>query len=313
METFTNQNVRLAGTLHKPEGEGPFPALVVLHAASEGLHTDPFYVHLKEKLPQRGIAVFLYDRRGAGQSEGDFETADFATLAEDALAAIAFLRTQKEIDPERIGVYGISQGGWIAPLAAARGPEVAFQVIVSASGVSPAEQMKYGACFHLREAGFGEEAIGAALRLRDLVDDYYRGRAGREAVQVAVEQARRQPWFPYAFLPGVLPEEVTGSKWYYELDYDPLAIWAEVKQPTLFIFPEHDRWVPVEESMHLYQAATAHLGEVSQVRVPGTDHLMGEEKDGEAGQVSKRYLILLLDWLSRSTGSPEKRTGGAGR
>ena len=78
---FLNENRRLAGTLYEPESKPLYPALVAVHPASGGERTDAFYEHLKTELPRRGIAVCIFDRRGSGSSEGDFETADFEDLA----------------------------------------------------------------------------------------------------------------------------------------------------------------------------------------------------------------------------------------
>ena len=79
--TFLNQTIKIAGTLYFPEGKAPYPAVVVVHPASGGERTDPFYDHLRSALPAHGIAVLIFDRRGSGASEGDFATADFEDLA----------------------------------------------------------------------------------------------------------------------------------------------------------------------------------------------------------------------------------------
>src|SRR6185369_8798398 len=146
---FTNETVQLAGTLYKPETSMAHPALVVLHAASGETREFPFYQHLVTQLPARGIAVLLFDRRGSGRSSGDFETVSFETLATDGSAAVEYLRSRDDIDKGRIGLYGISQGGWIAPLVIGLRSDIAFLIIVSGCGVSPAEQMDYGAAYNL--------------------------------------------------------------------------------------------------------------------------------------------------------------------
>ena len=132
---FSNRSLELSGTLYLPAGQGPHPALVVVHAASGGGRNFPFYQHLQDRLPASGIAALIYDRRGSGLSGGDFATASFADLAEDACAALAYLRRREDIDARRSGLYGISQGGWIAPLAAARPPETAFIALLQRSRI----------------------------------------------------------------------------------------------------------------------------------------------------------------------------------
>jgi dipeptidyl aminopeptidase/acylaminoacyl peptidase len=115
---------------------------VVFHSASGPDRDFPTYQHLTTELPRSGFAV-LYDRRGSGASTGDFSSASFKELAEDGISGIRYLTTRKEIDSRRIGVWGISQCGWLGPLAATLSKDIAFVVAVSASGVSPAAQMDF--------------------------------------------------------------------------------------------------------------------------------------------------------------------------
>ncbi|HET7375914.1 MAG TPA: alpha/beta fold hydrolase, partial [Anaerolineae bacterium] len=109
---FANGEIRLTGTLYRPTGTGPFPVMVVLHAATGGTRHYPFYQHLKTVLPANGCAVLIFDRRGSGESTGNFATASFDDLATDGLAAFGYLLTRDDVDHKRIGLYGISQGAW---------------------------------------------------------------------------------------------------------------------------------------------------------------------------------------------------------
>jgi len=286
---FANETVQLAGTLYKSDTQTTFPALTVLHAASGGTRQFPFYQHLVTHLPASGIAVLLFDRRGSGRSSGDFETAGFETLAKDGSAAVDYLRSRDDIDKERIGLYGISQGGWIAPLAVRMRSDIAFLIIVSGCGVSPAKQMDYGATYTLREQGFKDNTIAQAIALRNRVNEYYRGHITREVVSAELDSAQAEPWFQHAYImPSTyMPEDVTKEKWWYEMDYDPLPVWAQIQQPALFLFAEDDRWVPVKESIREYELATAHLKDVTMIRTKGTDHLMYKTSDQEEETISE--------------------------
>src|SRR5690606_18754068 len=124
--------------------------------------------------------------------------------------------------------------------------------------------------------------VSRALALRGRVNDYYRGRLPLATVQDELKAARQEPWYSRAYLgDDDLVEDVTQDKWYYEMDYDPLDIWKEVTQPTLFIFPDNDRWVPVATSMAAYRSATATLGNVTFALIPESDHLMGLENESD--------------------------------
>ena len=109
--------------------------LIALHGAAEGTREAPLYRHLHAVLPREGIGVVTFDRRGEGESSGDATRGRFDLQADDALAVL------RATDAERVGLFGYSQGGWIAPIAAARSDEVAFLVLVASIGVTPSEQM----------------------------------------------------------------------------------------------------------------------------------------------------------------------------
>ena len=294
--SFLNRNLKFSGTLYLPDGNPPFPTVVVVHPASAGERTHPFYDHLKSKLPLHATAVLIFDRRGSGASEGDFETAGFEDLAGDVIAAVEYLQSRTEIDSAKIGVHGTSQGAWIAPIAAARKTDLAFLIAVSACGVTPADQMNYGVEFHMQQHGFEQAFIKKAIELRNLVNAYFRGHVSREEVSGELSRYEHEPWYEKAYLypSQELPVDITQSKWHHEMDYEPLSVWKEVWQPTLFLFAEVDEWVPVEQSVLNFETATDHLHDVSFQRIKGTDHLMRNE----AGETSQVYCDVLLDWLT---------------
>jgi pimeloyl-ACP methyl ester carboxylesterase len=133
--TFPSGDVRLSYALDLPPGPGPFPAIVFGHGS--GRTTKDEAMSVKSRMTQAGFAVLRYDKRGVGQSTGTFETPGLLNsdrllpiLADDMAAGVAFLRTRPEIDRNRIGLMGISQAGWIMPLAAARAPDVRFMILV---------------------------------------------------------------------------------------------------------------------------------------------------------------------------------------
>jgi uncharacterized protein len=176
---------------------------------------------LRSELPEQGIAVLVFDRRGSGASEGDFETADFEDLASDVLAGVEYLQSRPDINRRKIGLHGTSQGAWIAPIAAARKPDIACIVAVSASGVSPADQMNYGVAFHLETAGFDRAAVEEAIRLRNLVNEYFRGHVSREAAAAKLSRFEHELWYEngYLYPSQELPLDITQSKW-------PMNRWA---------------------------------------------------------------------------------------
>lgn len=140
---FTNakENISFAGTLTLPKKEGKFPVVVLISGSgqqnrdSEILGHKPFLI-ISDYLTRNGIAVLRYDDRGAGKSKGDPTLSTSADFANDARAAIEYLRTRKEINSNKIGIIGHSEGGMIAPMIAANDKNIAFIILLAGTGVA---------------------------------------------------------------------------------------------------------------------------------------------------------------------------------
>jgi pimeloyl-ACP methyl ester carboxylesterase len=148
--TIANRGAALAGTLVLPDaGDPPFPAVVLVHGSGR-ITAQEQLNFMAHRFGALGIAVLAYDKRGVGRSTGQYADVGVANsvemfdlLASDALAALATLKGRREIDRARIGLAGVSQGGWIAPLAASRSPDVKFVITVSGPAVSVGEEIAY--------------------------------------------------------------------------------------------------------------------------------------------------------------------------
>ena len=298
---FVSAGTHLAGTLSLPDGDGPWPAIVTLHGASGGNRDFRLFLHLEALLVPAGFAVLRYDRRGSGASEGDFMAADFAQLAADSLAAVAVAAAQPEVDARLIGLFGFSQGGWIAPEAASRSDEVAFMVLVGACAVTPAEQMRYVTETSLREAGYPQAEVERALATRAAVDAATRGEMDRDEAVAHVRAVEGEPWYDAAFIPSLPDEGGVDGKWRLEMDHDVAPALARLDVPVLLIHGEHDRWTPIEESRRIWDGAFRDRPQqLTAVRLPGTGHYptMARGAAGEeAAPISPDYEALLLRWL----------------
>ncbi|MEM8739338.1 MAG: alpha/beta fold hydrolase [Planctomycetota bacterium] len=130
----------LAGTLTLPEGDGPFPAAILITGSGPQDRDETLFGHkpfwvIADDLTRRGVAVLRYDDRGVGGSTGDFAGATHLDFAEDARAAATYLRSDPRIDKDRLGLIGHSEGGLIAPLVVANDQAIAFVVLLAAPGV----------------------------------------------------------------------------------------------------------------------------------------------------------------------------------
>lgn len=302
--TFQNENVLLKGTLSKPDMTGPYPVVIVAHTSAAGTRDFGVYQHLADVLLDCGVAVFIFDRRGSGDSTGKFETATFFDLAADMQAAIDYLKLRSDIDPKHIGLWGMSQGGWIAPLTAANSGDVAFVIAISAVGVSPAEQMNFSAEYELREKKISEKTISQMLELRGLVDDYFRGIANRSEVQDKLNEFRNEAWLSLAYLDGPLPEDPTAVKWYQEMDFDPIPSIQKINVPVLLLYGECDPWVPIAKSIARWEEFGPKDLTIHQIK--GANHFMISIAQsgirGDKGPQVEEYSIILTQWVKQQVG-----------
>jgi uncharacterized protein len=207
-------------------------AVVAVHGAGDGTRdSSPLYRQLHERLPPLGVGVATFDRRGEGDSAGEATRGRFDAQVRDALTVARSLRVR------RVGLWGYSQGGWVAPLAATRCDAVAFVVTVGAPDVPPREQMLYANRRALEQAGY-EPA--PALALRVAFEEWVRGRGPAPDLAAAA----REPWFPLLYLPARLLDTRERAWWLAEMDYDPGPVLAAVRVPMLHLWGERDSTTP---------------------------------------------------------------------
>jgi hypothetical protein len=213
--TFTNGGVTLHGTVVAPPGGTKLPGLVMVHGS--GAHSREDYREQAEAFARQGIATLIYDKRTEGYSQ--FERS-YSTLADDALAAVSVLRKRSGVDPARVGVWGLSEGGWVAPLAASRSSDVAFVVTLGANGVEPSRQQAW--------------AVENQLR---------RLRMDGSIVRMASSTMFRQ---------------LAGGGVFPEAHYDPVPVLTSLRQPVLGLWGAKDILTPPGEAVRIFRESVAH-------------------------------------------------------
>jgi dienelactone hydrolase len=130
--SFKNKDTALSGTLSLPNGDGPFPAIVLIWGPGpqdrDGLG---MFTQMADGFARSGIAVLRFDKRGIGKSEGNFSKFTGSDLVEDAARAVDLLTQQEEIDKEKIVVLGHSEGGSCAATLAATNPNISACIIMA--------------------------------------------------------------------------------------------------------------------------------------------------------------------------------------
>ena len=241
---FKNGDVLLAGTLVKPLGLGPHPAIVVIHGAGPLGRDGWQYRCLGDMFARHGIAALVYDKRGVGRSTGNTEAATFDDLAGDAAAAVEALSRRADVDRGRIGLFGSSQGGWLAPLAASRRAGVAFLILDKGTAVTVEEQELQRVEYGLRAAGFPEVQIADALAYTRLVFRAAYGGEGWAELEAATKRARDEKWAETVQL-AETEKDLEG--WRLQR-FDPAPVLRRTTIPVLALFGGKDTLVPPVET-----------------------------------------------------------------
>ena len=258
-------SVELAATLYVPDGAANRPAgVVILHGSGDSDRSELRHMGQLDCLIDAGFVVLDFDKRGIGGSGGTYtDGPDLHALARDGAAAVRFLRSRPEVDPKRVGIWGISQGGWVGEIMAADDPSLAFAILISAPGVSPVEQGLYQRVERLREEGEWTEAeLTAAYPVRRLLWRYYQTGEGRAELERAWSASRDASWFAklkWGETP-TLRDSLRGEQrefFMHHGNYEPAADLEATRVPLLCLFGAKDRHIPVDASVRAMEAAFA--------------------------------------------------------
>jgi len=309
------QNVTLAATLTIPQGKGPFPAVVLITGSGPQdrdeslLGHKPFLV-LSDYLTRHGIAVLRADDRGTAKSTGDFKTATTADFATDTEAGIAYLKTRPEIDPHKIGLIGHSEGGVIAPMIAARNPNVAFIVMMAGTGVRGDQVLiAQGEAIAVASGKSPEDAAKSAAKEKEILALVEAEKIPSEKDDAVLEKELKEK------MAGDVPEAQIGlqikqltSPWFrYFLVYDPAIALRKVTCPVLAINGEKDKQVLPQQNLPAIRQALQQSGnkhfEVDEL--PGLNHLFQTARTGapaEYAQIEETISPVVLEkiatWIS---------------
>lgn len=235
-------DVTIEGTLTLPPGEGPFPAVAVLHGGGDSSRESAPYAFWGDYLPRLGIACLLYDKRGNGESTGDWQQVGFEDRARDVAGGLAQLRAHPSIDATRMGLLAVSQGSWIAGLVARSDPSVRFVAHVSGPAVPVVQADTYAVEAELRRDGWSERDMSERLRLWQLNAQVARDPESNEdwaRLQTAIDAVRERAWFRSS--PYDPDRQSPWRTWYHlVLDHDPRPVLDALDIPMLWVFGAMD-------------------------------------------------------------------------
>ena len=289
---FTNakEGNILTGTLTIPEGNGPFPAVVLVSGSGqqnrdeELMNHRPFWV-IADYLTRNGIAVLRYDDRGVGGSEGEVLNATSMDFSYDAEAAFDYLRNRKEINAAQIGILGHSEGGIINFMVSARRPEVAFLVSLAGSAVDGIQLLKAQQAAILRASGMTEEAIQFSSNANAQMFDIIAASSDR----IEADSLLRQLVKGWGYSDELIEQTVgeLASPWmYYFLKYDPTEAIVKTNCPALLLNGSKDLQVVASQNLPAYEKIISEYGKTNMTlhEMPDLNHLFQHCETGSPNE-----------------------------
>ncbi len=324
--TFRNADVILAGTLTIPKKSGRHPTVILLPGSGpvnrdeEAFGWKPFRI-ISDYFTQNGIAVLRYDSRGVSGSTGDVYQSTFNDFAEDAIAALHYLKRRKDINPDQIGLCGHSQGGIVAPIVASRSDDVAFIICVAGAGITGEE------CF-ITQLGMIDRLDGATdveikklTNIRKQLFNLIRKDVSQAEIKPLLMKIAQMQTEIRGINEDQKREETKGSlekklscmltlfnsPWgRFFLDYNPKTALEKIKCPVLLIFGEMDMQVLVEENKGPMVSALMKSGnsDLTVKTFPKANHLFQMAKSGHPSEYIEQpkkfvpgFLEFMSDWI----------------
>ena len=310
--------ISLAGTLTLPSGQGPFPAAILLGDSGPNDRDEslvghrPFLV-LADHLTRKSIAVLRFDKRGIGKSTGDYANATTEDFAGDAGAAIAYLKTRKEIDPLKIGLIGHSEGGIIAPMVATQSQTVAWIVLLAGPGLKGEEVLLLQSELILRAAGVNDGEVARTLAFNKQTYAFVRQEKDPMALEAKLNDLVLSTSTGAALSPSAVQAQVRMlvSPWFrYYLDYDPVPALQKTTCPVLALNGEKNLQVPPKQNLSKIEKALQEGGnkDFQTTELPGLNHLFQHSPTGsptEYGGIQETMapeaLNAVSDWVQKHT------------
>lgn len=301
---FANGAVQLSGTLISPAMGATHPAIVLVHGS--GAQNRESILPFARFLVRYGIAVLGYDKRGVGGSTGDWNVASFDDLAGDAIAAFEYLKTRSDIDGGQIGLLGVSQAGWIMPLAAVRATGIAFLISVSGAGIPAAETTIDQAHNEMIATGTPAQAVDEIVGLMKLQYRFARTGEGWDDYVATREKIAARMGSP----PDVFPGTPDAPYWQFIRRlyfYDPAPTLRRLQLPTLALFGELDNNIVAGKNRAAWETALREGGNrdyTLKILARG-NHYQWEAKIGSNAEMPSlrgflpEYFATIREWLAK--------------
>jgi len=315
--SYRNQkaDIDIAGTLTLPEGEGPFPVVILLTGSGPQNRDEELFGHkpflvLADHLSRNGIAVLRSDDRGVGGSTGSFSGSTSGDFAADAMAGVEFLKTRAEINPDHIGLAGHSEGGMMAPIAASSSGDVGFIVLMAAPGIPFEEIVLYQKKRKWIQAGINETDMALLMSWHRKVWTLVSGKVSNEKLEeemrILYKEHTEDEISRMHKSEEILNAEiklVTDPWWRYAARYNAGKILGRLSCPVLAINGTKDTQVTSIENLGAIKEALRSAGNKNYLvkEIEGLNHLFQTADTGdesEYGKIEETMSPLAMEMIS---------------
>ncbi|MBE0551902.1 MAG: alpha/beta fold hydrolase, partial [Ignavibacterium sp.] len=242
--TFTSNNFRLAGTLSVPQNvKKKLTTVILVHGsgAATRYQMDMF----RQILLSNGVAVFAFDKRGNGESEGE-KTQDgkqakdlsIEEFAEDVSQAFEMLKQNPKVNPKKIGILGSSQGGMVAWVVANKVKDLAFIVNISGNTLPVYEQDLYERTKNLESKNYKPEDLEESIAFEKTAIDAVRGEIPFDEFKKLNEASKNKIW--YQEVRSWVDERHLNSAWATQLKHNPYNYIKTCRVPVLYCVGDLD-------------------------------------------------------------------------
>lgn len=316
--SFNNQEAgaTLSGTLTLPSAQGPFPVVILIAGSGDIDRNESVYGHkpflvLADYLTRQGIAVLRYDKRGCEKSTGNYKDATTQDFSNDVLAAIAYIKSRKELNSKQIGLIGHSEGGIIAPIVTSKSKEIAFVVLLSGTGVIGEENLYQQSSLIQRARGTTEETINLSRQFLEQMVSIVKNEPDPQIADAqlrAIADNFRKAIKEIGSLEYL--ERIAArinSKWFrYYLTFDPNTTLKRMQVPVLVLNGDHDLQVFSKQNLPAISKALQDAGnkDFTIIELPKLNHFFQtcetgaiEEYETIEETIAPSVLNLISEWI----------------
>lgn len=325
--TFNNDTITFAGTLTVPVGVDKAPAVVILSGTGKQnrdgeMGGHKMFADIADYLSRQGIAVLRYDDRGTGESTGTYETSTTLDFATDGLAAVAFLKTQPDIDPARIGFIGHSEGGAAMSIAASQCEDVKYMVSLAGlclDGLNALITQNHNLVisYNLPDHDVKRYDVINELMFRvakkyaqsDSLEYHLQEAYDKWAAMDSIYFSTLGVEFDHFRFPIYMYKMQATGPWYrFHVSYDPADYLSKVNIPVLALNGSKDKFVDADTHLPGWKRYMPENADVTTVKLEGLNHLflpcetgLPDEYSKITAPLSPEMLTIVAEWINEKT------------